>query len=891
MTAPGPRNGPRAGAGKVSRADALRAYFELGADRVAEPARCLGFTWLGLEPPAPAPVAEVEVAEPEAPSPARTPVVTDVADAGEPLAPVPFWRPVEVTRSEAEEGDDPSRAPEAEQRMKGADLRSSGPPPPTPPIVAEPRLRRRLDAELRTPRPSQAVDVDVLVDRVARGESVREIPRRVGLTQARLVLILDPSPRLVPFWEDQLTLALALIHRLGARRIRRLPPPDATGGTDGAVDVAADEIVLAVTDLGFYGREGDRERWLRFGRRLRAAGAELRALVPCPAWRWRGPGARLWRAIDWSSPEGPGKRLPPRPLRGAPVGDPVEALLRLLAPAVRVEPGLLRTVRRLLGEGADLGTEADAWNHPEVDGASSRTLEIDPRRRLATTWEALGEATGWDPELVSAAARAVVDWHRERADLVWAIEVAHLLACGVPEAAFKAERVAEAEQILARAAASAASTDEAKPRLAEAGKAFWRREMERAPARMSTHRRFGPTLARAVRTLRAVDRDAPLPAGVTPEMLADPGSKLPIRRFEVRQHGDRLRVGRKGSKVAGSLVVEVSAREPVLTVSDGLQPSVPVDLGDELAELPCPALETPVELVTDVESVRAEPRFRPSWASRAGRDGYGLWAAFEVEGVEHRLRWVPPGRFLMGSPEGEEGRWEDEGPRHEVTLTEGFWLGEVPCTQAFWEVVMGKNPSRFQTPNRPVEQISWEDCQEFFERLDERVPGFAGRLPTEAQWEHACRAGTETATWVGDLEILGERKAPILDEIAWYGGNSGVDFDLAEEGYDSSSWPEKQYPHTRAGTREVGLKRPNPWGIYDMLGNVWEWCSDRWQFLEGYEGKDRVDPEGDRGTYRVFRGGSWFVHARGVRAAYRSGLGPGDRDDDLGFRLSRGPQE
>ncbi len=108
-----------------------------------------------------------------------------------------------------------------------------------------------------------------------------------------------------------------------------------------------------------------------------------------------------------------------------------------------------------------------------------------------------------------------------------------------------------------------------------------------------------------------------------------------------------------------------------------------------------------------------------------------------------------------------------------MTLTEGRWLADAPCTQALWEAVMGSNPSYFVSPERPVEQVSWDDCQEFVQKLNERVAGLEARLPSEAEWEQACRAGTQTATWLGDLEILGECNAPLLDEIAWYGGTSG----------------------------------------------------------------------------------------------------------------------
>src|SRR5262249_12534536 len=146
-------------------------------------------------------------------------------------------------------------------------------------------------------------------------------------------------------------------------------------------------------------------------------------------------------------------------------------------------------------------------------------------------------------------------------------------------------------------------------------------------------------------------------------------------------------------------------------------------------------------------------------------------------------------------------------------------------TQALWEAVMGENPSYFRSSTRPVEQVSWNDCQEFVKKLNGSLDGLALALPSEAQWEYSCRAGTSTPTYAGDLNILGENNAPVLDGIAWYGGNCGVDFDL-DNGVDISSWEEKQYDRVKGGTHAVGGKAPNGWGLYDMLGNVWEWCQD-----------------------------------------------------------------
>ncbi|MDO4571257.1 MAG: formylglycine-generating enzyme family protein, partial [Planctomycetia bacterium] len=157
-------------------------------------------------------------------------------------------------------------------------------------------------------------------------------------------------------------------------------------------------------------------------------------------------------------------------------------------------------------------------------------------------------------------------------------------------------------------------------------------------------------------------------------------------------------------------------------------------------------------------------------------------------GVEYVWRWCPAGEFMMGSPSGEKGRYNDE-KQHRVTLTQGFWMLETQVTQRMWQSVMGNNPSKWKGANLPVEQVSWNDCVKFCEKISE-LSGLKIQLPTEAQWEYACRAGTMGA-YAGNL-----------GSMAWYDSNSG------------------------GRTHEVKTKQPNAWGLYDMHGNVWEWCSD-----------------------------------------------------------------
>jgi len=230
---------------------------------------------------------------------------------------------------------------------------------------------------------------------------------------------------------------------------------------------------------------------------------------------------------------------------------------------------------------------------------------------------------------------------------------------------------------------------------------------------------------------------------------------------------------------------------------------------------------------------------------------------------------IPPGRFLMGSPENEPGRESGE-IQHLAVITRPYYLGKIEVTQAQWQAVMGSNPSSFQKAGQsaPVEQVSWGNCQNFCQKL-------GGRLPTETEWEFAARSGVTRMTYAGDFEIKGANHAPGLDPIAWYGGNSGVSY---EGGWDSSGWPEKQYAHTRAGTHPVAQKQPNHYGLYDTIGNVWEWCQDYYgayptsQVID-YQGvtssADRVLQGVTSSANRVLRGGSWNCSARICRAANR----------------------
>lgn len=233
---------------------------------------------------------------------------------------------------------------------------------------------------------------------------------------------------------------------------------------------------------------------------------------------------------------------------------------------------------------------------------------------------------------------------------------------------------------------------------------------------------------------------------------------------------------------------------------------------------------------------------------------------------------IPAGAFLMGSPPDEPGRDDDE-KQHRVVLTRAFYLGITEVTQGQWRKIMGANPSGYPTlgDRGPVEQVSWNDCQVFIQRLNQREGTGAYRLPTEAEWEYACRAGSRSAFSGGDIVEVSCGAVPALDKMGWFCGNSGFE------------------PHW------VAQKMPNAWGLYDMHGNVQEWCLDQceWRTIwsrrtgvinDTYQ-DDITDPVSRSGQYRIFRGGSWNQSSAYARAADRNCFRPGARRTYIGFRI------
>ena len=715
--------------------------------------------------------------------------------------------------------------------------------PPTPSL----RPWRKLWPMLRVMMQSEALAARPDVPKLLRGIAVGEIPHRIPRARRnawsdRITLVLDRSPRLIPFWSDQDEVHRRLRRVLRGAITREVVLDELQQARHAARDgdfVAAcrGDLVLVLGDLGREGDPSTQRCWLRTRRRLSAQGARVRALSPTASrdcLEHDAEDARSWEA------------------RRADGNGAEEMLLAMVAMTCFCEPGLLRALRRLV-PGAGATTELAVWRHTDLYAPDSNGAVV--RSDRVAHWRARFAALATST-LANEVSACIAQWHQDAPPellhaetLAWigaALEgvqppgdpdaatrfverTLHAVATETGDPRWKAELRAWASSALAVGVGDAVY---ARVPAAADLKARVMRDGEQVPREV---------VLASVRLGGAKEAESPFWA------LRQVGDSVVLRavsseRWPSDARGEGSPLATLTAKRAG-LLVEGDGRVERVELADGVR---------------FPLRGRALTLSTDRCRVLLGVMEEEPWMQALGRDAYGLWAEWELGGVSQRMRWIPGGVFWMGSPDDEDGRYGDEGPRHEVELTRGYWLGETPVTQALWSAVMGSNPSHFAGPDHgahPVEMVSWDDCQEFIAKVNARVPGLWLQLPTEAEWERACRGGTDGPTW------LGANDAANLDKIAWYNANSGG----------------RAHP--------VRQKAANPFGLYDVLGNVLEWCDD---MLRTYEAVRTVDPYGVHGPDRVYRGGSWHWYARFPRAALRHANVPSHRNADLGLRVAGG---
>jgi formylglycine-generating enzyme required for sulfatase activity len=738
--------------------------------------------------------------------------VTPTAQTVSPPAPaavdVPFWQAdTYVARQPLAATDEPRRTTDEASR----------PPLPVRAPLAFAPLASRAELLTRLRRVSAfwesgaELDLDCIVDRLSRGELLRHLPRRLRKRWGQSIqVIVDRSRRLVPYWTDQ-EIAVQDVQRVyprGRFQLAILPEgesePLIRTQTDRLGPYALPESgahVLVLGDLGCLARDqGATEQWwLEWGQRFQANGNQPLALLPCRADRCPAPLAEVWTILPWESSGGPAAPLP------SPDGTDqlIRRILTLLSFALRVEPQLIRAVRRTQPECRwDPGIESLVWQDEAFLGRLCDAAAFDPARAQ----ELQAQLRQFSPAERYAVYELVAAMHQGTYEGVWYSELLgleHEVATGLVSAAEHDRAVEWFERENNQLAARKKALDLA------GSQAAWHRRASAVLAESAYHGPAARPLHEIWSLVHPRDEGTRLPAHLDPALLLPTGPESTL----------------------------------VLSQVSNILNARPFQPGESLGS-PLALIRTRHGRIRiDEIDPFWEGGTRPDWAREWDYDQLGAWATFEVGGATQKMRWVPPGKFLMGSPENEVGRRENEGPQHDVEIKRGFWIFQTPCTQTLWQAVMGENQSYFKGPTRPVENVSWNDVQSFLAEISKLVPGLRLELPTEQRWEYACRAGT-----------MGARYAEALSEIASFWENSSQ------------------------GTDPVGGKRPNAWGLHDMLGNVWEWCADEYRSY----GTDAAEPSADR----VLRGGSWSNYARNVRAATRSRYGSGRRSYYIGFRCA-----
>ncbi len=810
-------------------------------------------------------------------------------------------------------------APLTEQNAKAP---STAPPPAFEDLVPRARLMPLLKRLLQQQQPG-ALDVPKIVDHISQRRMPQHWPRKLlARWPGQLIVVLDFSEHLYPFHQDmhrlchwliavfgRTSLSLRLVQQgpgawsnwhehqredfsLPAEHPWHMPPP-------GSAVLVASDFALAVPHSAGYVA-----RWQAFGHSLRQAGCLPFALVPLGAPQIPPALARAYTLVRWS-PDAPAQpQRPPQHADDWAATSQVPGLaplLAMIASTHRVDPPLLRALRQINTDAPrNAGLEAAAWNHPDVEAGSACWVANDPAKNQPHQ-HLFAQNPAWHPPV-----RALVTRHHghlraglnHEETLRWAalLTPAERAQPATQQALQQAHGYFQA--LLGSLTHSAAGADTEK---------WWRYADRLVHGVDPAVRQQAPDLFHRFAQLLAprwlAGGHTTVPAWVDPQRLETRANPVPYWLVHDFASGAALLQSEppqpRQSLLAGPL------RASALTVQTSHRATAQwLQLAGPAHRLPIPAATDTLTLRHANEALTLAHLSRPAWASEWGQDRagpyalrrslfgapwrfsplaneeevvkstgafayghdeFGNWASLQIQAQTQTLRYLPPGSFLMGSPPDEPGRDANEGPQHPVTLTEGLWLADTACTQGLWLAVMGDNPSYFTGDlELPVEQVSWEDVQAFLAKLQAHLPpGVQAVLPTEAQWEYACRAGTTTPFSFGQN---------INSNLVNYDGN-----------YPYNKGPKGEY---REKTVAVKALPANAWGLYQMHGNVWEWCADG---MRQYSGKSVTNPSGAQGEKSAsfaVRGGSWILRARHARSAQRNHYVPGGRFGYLGFRFA-----
>ena len=824
-----------------------------------------------------------------------------------------FWMPVEYDDVSDEEKKPPDRL-EGVTPFKANNEEIVGDPsilpPKTRPLVPWSRMWPFLFNTLSSLKRSTRVDEKKAISIISSGTPLKEVPFKERTTWARSgQIILDYNYNLTPLWDETTRLFKSLEKIRGkfgleVLKTEYLPEgPYINKGREYHYKMPEQGTpVFIISDLGYYDKAGKRKNaWMEFGRKLGRAGIKPVVLLPCPPRAWDTGLTKYFFHVCWD-----------RSARAVNVcnqnrtqtrdtdfennvyEETEERLLSLISPAHVMETGLLRTLRYLLpADRSDIGVEMSVWNSEKVSTGPAH-CEL----KTGHIKEYRGRFKQEKRELGEKAMSAIMEYHR---CLPWPVRAnegrtAWYLGFDAGGAGHN-EFVAKMQKTM---------DEDAYP-----GKSGMAAFINRSLPRMCIEMVGGdPELAvcwaKANKDAFRKGRIEEIPCGIN---IKDVGwilsEELPPEKWVLLQEDGETFILKKRAffweelrnpdqtivQAPGSPIAEFTLSRRIITikypddevVKTGKWFAEPDNISSEqvgdralylggvdvLAFAPERMFGRSgikgLVIETDHARTAIINRKKLEKTAEIGRDRFGLYEDIRIKGIIQRFRFVPPGCFLMGSPGDEAERLNNE-TLHEVILDRGYWLADTACTQELWEAVTGKNPARFKDPIKPVESASWNDCKEFIEKINEQGPDLEFRLPTEAEWEYACRAGTTTPFSFGEN---------ITTDQVNYDGN-----------YPYKDGKKGEYREETVKVKEFPC---NTWGLYEMHGNVWEWCED---WYGDYDTEKAIDPKGpDSGNSRVLRGGSWIYSGRYVRSAIRDRYSPGYCDVNLGFRLARGQKQ
>ena len=797
--------------------------------------------------------------------------------------------------------------PEWVESLKGAEAftferarkRFATEPPPHQPLASWSRLWPVLRSVLSQQYTRKRPDIPKLVKQVARAEQPRRIPQQQRqFWSSKVIILMDRPRRLDGLNQDYVALQEQLEKQRGDTGLECWFVSDlATGsmlvGNERKTwyPPSPETPILILSDLGVYERSGQATReWLLFGKKLRQAGCQAFALVPAPIRYLSDEMSQCFACISWDR-YGSLKPVNPTATTSETVQrrltkdqQKADELLVLASATTDIESDFLRSLRHqfTLDKPWHIGHELLVWNGEVTEQGSSAIV-------LGT------KAQG---EYRDRLARLLVD-HPELAKPLYQHirqQLAHTFTLDYVDAlCFLGwlakiegdERLDEAEQYLKQYILFTHQQEQHKGLLFN-GQLL----LSRQDTGSLRQKQYYSSLWAIISN--RTGSTAPRPDGID-HQAANAFLSQAITKIRVLliQQGEWFYLG-TAKTLQDELSVSGFVFNPyVLAEVDIEQDLVVAEYEgettdhhlEEAAFLKWPIKGKSLVLHLDGQRLDVEALARPAWAGSfscgsqgldkpairpTGEDEYGVYFDWVIaDSVTQRFRYIPPQTFLMGSPKNELGRGSDE-IQHEVTIPHGYWLADTTVTQEFWETITGNNPSHFEGEKRPVEQVSWYDTQNFISRLKQHWTLLEIRLPSEAEWECACRAGTATAFSFGDNV-----------------GSNEVNYDINSPYIDGGYHYFRGNGSYREKTVEVQELRSNFWGLYQMHGNLLEWCQDEYA---GYHMKRARELQGvsDELGQRVMRGGSWRSHGRYCRSACRFSSSPNRRVNRVGFRLALG---